>query len=96
MKKILFSLLMISFITVAQAQIPQQLNYQGVARNANGEPITFQNITVRISFIDSAAGGQVVYSETRRVLTNYVGLFNVVIGSSGASNTVGTIAGINW
>jgi hypothetical protein len=76
--------------------VPQQLNYQGVARNASGAPITYQNITVRISIIDSAADGQVVYRETRRVMTNYVGLFNILIGSAGATNVLGTIKDVNW
>ena len=75
---------LLALITGVKAQAPQQLNYQGIARNASGAPITYQNITVRISLIDSALGGQAVFSETRRVMTNYVGLFNIVIGSRGA------------
>ena len=96
MKRVLLSVLAILFITAAQAQVPQQLNYQGVARNASGAPITYQNITVRISLIDSAAGGQVAYRETRRVMTNYVGLFNILIGSKGATNVMGTMQDVNW
>ncbi len=96
MKRILLSVLMIMAIASAKAQVPQQLNYQGVARNASGAPITYQNITVRISLIDSAAGGDVVYRETRRVMTNYVGLFNILIGSGGASNVLGRIQDVNW
>ena len=82
---------MITLVVVAKAQVPQQLNYQGIARNASGSPITYQNITVRISVIDNAAGGQTVYRETRRVKTNYVGLFNIVIGSPGATDVLGSI-----
>jgi hypothetical protein len=96
MKRILLSVLAILFITVVQAQVPQQLNYQGIARNASGAPITYQNITVRISLIDSATGGQVAYRETRRVMTNYVGLFNILIGSKGANNVTGTMQDVNW
>ena len=86
MRRIALSVFLVILITVVKAQAPQQLNYQGVARNASGNPITYQNITVRISVIDSAAGGQTVYHETRRVMTNYVGLFNIVIGNQGATN----------
>ncbi len=97
MKKIvLLVLITTTLITIVKAQAPQQLNYQGIARNASGQPITFQNITVRLSFIDSAAGGQVAYQETRRIKTNYVGLFNIVIGSVGATNVSGTVGGVNW
>lgn len=96
MKRVLLSVFTILLISVAQAQVPQQLNYQGVARNASGAPITYQNITVRISVIDSATGGQVAYRETRRVMTNYVGLFNILIGSRGATNVMGTMQDVNW
>ena len=96
MKRILLTVVMITFVTLVKAQVPQQLNYQGVARNASGAPITYQNITVRISIIDSAADGQVVYRETRRVMTNYVGLFNILIGSAGATNVLGTMQDVNW
>jgi len=78
------------------AQIPQQLNYQGIARNASGEPISTHVITVRLSIIDSAANGLMTYQETKTVSTNYVGLFTIVIGAPGGTNVIGTIATIDW
>jgi hypothetical protein len=96
MKRIVLSLLLMALISSVSAQIPQQLNYQGIARNASADPIIFQNITVRLSVIDNAAGGQTVYRETRRVKTNYVGLFNIIIGSPGATDVSGTIGTVNW
>ena len=96
MNRILLSALLMTVVTVAKAQIPQQLNYQGVARNASGTPITYQDIKVRISLIDSAGGGYLAYRETRTVKTNYVGLFNIVIGAPGASNPVGRMQDVNW
>src|SRR5690242_405714 len=95
-RRILLAGLMMMVIAIAKAQVPQQLNYQGIARNASGNPITYQNITVRISIIDNAAGGQMVYRETRRVQTNYVGLFNIVVGSPGATDVVGSMSSVNW
>jgi hypothetical protein len=73
MKKLLLLIFTIVLFESVQAQIPQTLNYQGIARNANGEPIRYQEISVRISIIDSALAGKVAYQETRRVRTNYVG-----------------------
>jgi trimeric autotransporter adhesin len=46
--------------------------------------------------LNTTATGPVVYSETRTVVTNAFGLFNVQVGGPGASNVVGTIAGVNW
>ena len=87
---------MLVFVASAIAQVPQQLNYQGIARNASGEPISTHSITVRLSIIDSAANGLLTYQETKTVATNYVGLFTIVIGAPGGVNVIGTIASINW
>ncbi len=87
---------MLVLFAPAIAQIPQQLNYQGIARNASGEPISTHSITVRLSIIDSAANGLLTYQETKTVATNYVGLFTIVIGAPGGVNVIGTIASINW
>ena len=96
MKKLLLLIFTIVLFESVQAQIPQTLNYQGIARNANGEPIRYQEISVRISIIDSALAGKVVYQATSRVRTNYVGLFNIVIGSPDAIYVLGNISGVDW
>jgi hypothetical protein len=92
------SLLLILFVTAftAAAQVPQQLNYQGVVRNSVGNAIASQAVRLRLSIRDGAAAGPVVYTETRQATTNQFGLYNVVIGSAGATNVTGTIAGVNW
>ena len=95
-KKYILMLGMLVLAASAIAQIPQQLNYQGIARNASGEPISTHSITVRLSIIDSAANGLLTYQETKTVATNYVGLFTIVIGAPGGVNVIGTIASINW
>ena len=95
-KKYILMLGMLVLVASAIAQIPQQLNYQGIARNASGEPISTHSITVRLSIIDSAANGLLTYQETKTVATNYVGLFTIVIGAPGGVNVIGTIASINW
>ena len=95
-KKYILMLSMLVLAASAIAQIPQQLNYQGIARNASGEPISTHIITVRLSIIDSAANGIITYQETKTVSTNYVGLFTIVIGAPGGVNVIGTVASVNW
>jgi len=95
-KKYIFIVAMLVLVSSAMAQIPQQLNYQGIARNASGEPISTHVITVRLSIIDSAANGIVTYQETKTVTTNYVGLFTIAIGAPGGTSVIGKIASINW
>ncbi|GAA4438593.1 hypothetical protein GCM10023091_19370 [Ravibacter arvi] len=81
---------------IAVAQMPKAINYQAVARKNTGEAIAGQSIKVRLSVINSASGNAVIYSETRQVTTNALGLFNVQIGSAGALATTGSFNAINW
>ena len=84
------------FMLALYGQAPTQLNYQGVARKSNGHGITNQDIKLRLSIHDGTAGGPVVYKETRSVTTNAFGLFNVAMGSPGASDVIGSIGLVNW
>jgi len=80
----------------AFAQAPNLLNYQGVARNAVGNPLPNQTMKLRLSIHDLLPSGAVVYSEIRQITTNLGGLFSVQIGSAGASSSTGTLGGVNW
>jgi hypothetical protein len=86
--------LLLSFSAFAQA--PNLLNYQGVARNAVGNPLPNQTMKLRLSIHDLLPSGAVVYSEIRQITTNLGGLFSVQIGSAGASSSTGTLGGVNW
>lgn len=89
-------LLFMSMFGVMVRSEAQQLNYQAIARNANGVALTFRDVGIRLSIRDGSQTGSIVYSETRNVRTNQFGLFTVVIGSPGASNVLGSMASINW
>jgi hypothetical protein len=87
-------LLFAGFSSLVKAQ--NGINYQGLARRASGAPVAEQNIKIKLSIRDLTASGTVVYTETRSTATNKFGLFNVVIGSTGAASQNGTLAGVNW
>ncbi len=89
------ALLLLAFLG-ANSQAPGILNYQGVARNSVGNVLANKTITLRLTIHNLTAGGAVVYQESRQVTTNPFGLFNVQVGSPGASNITGTIAGVPW
>ena len=91
---IILTLISISFSTYAQA--PNLLNYQGVARNAVGNPLPNQSMNLRLSVRNLSATGAVLYTETRAIKTNMGGLFSVQIGSAGSTSTTGTIGDVNW
>ena len=89
-----FSLLNL-FQTYSQAPA-EGINYQAVARDANGNVITTQ-ITVRTGIISNSPNGTLVYQETHTVTPNSFGLFNLVIGQG--TQTGGTASGfaaIDW
>lgn len=96
MKRNLIFVLFLLLSAAALAQMPKAINYQAVARNAAGQALANQSIKVRLSIISSAAGNPTLYSETRQVTTNALGLFNVQIGGSGALSTSGNFSTINW
>ncbi|WP_026751010.1 hypothetical protein [Sediminibacterium sp. C3] len=96
MCKRLLVLLIFVFVSAMMRIEAQQLNYQAIARNANGVALTFRDVGIRLSIRDGSQTGSIVYSETRNVRTNQFGLFTVVIGSPGASNVLGSMASINW
>ncbi len=97
MKKILLLMTMVLLLAAEGfSQAPGILNYQGVARNSVGNVLVNQNISLRLTIRNLTAAGAVVYQESRAVTTNPFGLFNVQLGSPGASGVTGTIPGVNW
>lgn len=93
MKKLLL-LFAVLFISVAAfAQFPQKINYQAVVRNTAGDPVVNQNVSLRLSVLNGAAGAT-LYTETHSVTTNNFGLVNLQIGSGTA--VAGTFSGIDW
>ena len=94
--KAILILTLLAFSFSAFSQAPNLLNYQGVARNAVGNPLPNQTMKLRLSVHNLLPSGTVVYSEIRPITTNLGGLFSVQIGSAGATSTSGTIAGVNW
>ncbi|MBL7778059.1 MAG: collagen-like protein [Chitinophagales bacterium] len=98
MKKTLLFLLAIACfagITISlTAQVPQSMNYQAIARNANGATIVNQQVFLRFSIHAGSPIGTIEYQETNHATTNQFGLFTVSIGSG--TPTSGTFTGINW
>lgn len=92
-----FLLLPIIFIFYALssfAQAPKGINYQGVARDSEGNPLISKTISVRISILKNSSSGEVEYSETHKPQTNQFGLFTLVIGQG--TKITGDFAFISW
>ena len=82
---------------IAQS-VPMGINYQAVARDANGDELINRNIDVRLSIISGSPDGEVEWEEVHsEVTTSQFGLFNIVIGQGIYSNgTVTSFEDIPW
>ena len=94
MKKlvILITCMIASFSLWSQA--PQSFNYQAVARDASGAPITNQSVSFRISIHRDSHIGEISYSEVHQATTNGFGLANLAIGQGEVVS--GTFSGVRW
>ncbi len=66
--------------------VPLGMKYQAVARDATGEVMSNQPISIKVTLLDQAYGGQVLYGETHQVSSNEFGLFDLVIGQGQHQN----------
>lgn len=94
MKNLTALLVCIVLATCTFAQSPQQFNYQGVARDAGGNILANQAISVQFSLHDASPTGTVEYQETHALTTNQFGLFNTAVGSGTVVS--GTFSAIDW
>jgi hypothetical protein len=92
MKKtlLIFANMLFCAITFAQS-VPQGINYQAVARDANGVELSNQALTIQLSVIEGSSPGNLSWQETHAVTTNNFGLFTAIIGQ-GASTGLGSSA----
>ena len=80
MKNILFTLAFLLMAAVVFAQPNNQINFQGVARDANGL-IRGRPITLKISLLEGSATGSPVWVEQNTTTPNTFGVFAYAIGS---------------
>ena len=79
-----FSLLLVfSTFTFAQTPPPEGINYQAVARDTSGNPISSSlNLVVKFTILSDTSTGTIIFTEIHSpVNTNRYGLFTLVIGS---------------
>ena len=90
MKRTLLTILSLLFCAITFAQsVPQGINYQAVARDANGDVLMNQALTIQFSVISDTTTSTVSWQETHTVTTNDYGLYTAIIGQ-GTSTSVGS------
>ena len=82
MKKQILTLIALFFFALClNAQnIPIGMKYQAVARDAKGEVLADQKISLKITLRSGGMDGEALYTEIHRVKSNKLGLFDLVIG----------------
>lgn len=78
----------------AEAQAPQAIPYQAVARDASGNVLASQPIAIRFSVHTDSATGNIVYQETQNATTTSLGLFSVNLGQG--ITVSGSFPAIDW
>lgn len=84
-------------ISFAQT-FPYGINYQAVARDANGNAQTNAVVPLRFTVLKTSATGTIIWQETQASNSNAMGQFNAVIGSGvrQPSSTVTNFSDIQW
>jgi len=97
MKNIIFTFAFLCILALNSfAQFPHAINFQAIARDANGDVMISTPIQIRLTIIDGSATGTEVYQELRALTTNSYGSFSFQIGRDANYVTIGTFAGIDW
>lgn len=96
MKKIIFTvcLLMAAMFLTAQ-EVPQAINFQAIARDANSEIMANTQIMIQLTILDGAPDGTQIYREIRSLMTNNYGSFSFQIGRD-PYISLGEFADIDW
>jgi len=92
--KVLFGLLFLSVIQMAQAQAPQKMSFQALIRNSSNELVVATNVGMKISILQGGPTGTPVYVETQTATTNNNGLVSLVVGNGAVVS--GIFSAINW
>ncbi|MFY0605850.1 MAG: hypothetical protein JXR10_03990 [Cyclobacteriaceae bacterium] len=85
---------LIGLILGVAAQVPRNLDYQGILRDADGKSLVNAAANVRFSLLAGSSAGSVVYSEEQSLTTNAYGLIQAKIGEGTALS--GTFADVDW
>ncbi len=94
LRALAFSLLCCLLHTGLFAQAPSGFRFQAVARDADNNAMTSENIAVRVSLLQGGPAGATSYSERHEVTTTDLGVFDLHIGNGVALS--GDINTIDW
>lgn len=77
MNKWLLGVAMLLSSLFSYAQSPQAMNFQAVARNTGGNPLSDKEVGIKIEIVQGSASGTTVYGETHQATTTKNGVVNL-------------------
>ena len=81
MKTHLLTLLALAGFATAHAQAPNGFPYQAAMRNASGQPLASQSVSLRFTLREGSASGTILYRETQLKTTSAQGMLVATVGS---------------
>lgn len=76
------------------SQAPQSFKFQTIVRDANGQPLSLQDLSIKFLIRVNVPDGIIVYEEQHQVTTSSFGLVDINIGEGQVLN--GSFNEINW
>ena len=80
--------------TSSFGQVPQKFNYQGIARDTKGNPMSKQQLSLKLSVLPTEDATVSEYEETQQVTTNEFGLYTLQIGNG--TIVTGEMKDVKW
>lgn len=93
-KLLLLCLMMLAVSQLAMSQAPYKFNYQAIVHDAEGNIVSNQSVSLRISILEGSASGTVAFSEEHTTETNQQGLVTIHIGDGNSQE--GSLSSIDW
>jgi Chaperone of endosialidase len=81
MKRHLIFIFCLAVCSLAHAQVPGTLSYQGILVNVAGNPVADGNHTVTFNFHKTATGGVPTFARGPFTVSTFKGLFTLVLGT---------------
>ena len=93
MKQLLTFLAAILVSVSLSAQVPNNMSYQAVIRDASNKIVQNQSIGMQISVLQGSTSGTSVYTETQTTTSNTNGAISISVGAGSSSDDFNSI---NW
>jgi hypothetical protein len=81
MKTKILTLLALAGFATAHAQAPNGFSYQAAMRNASGQPLASQSVSLRFTLREGSTIGTIIYRETQLKTTTAQGMLMATVGA---------------